>query len=117
MSWNNFCYQASLISCPLVLAAIYSVNYNYTFYFSAIFPLIGTLIMGYLCTRKNAKSLGRVCNEEKVEEKKEVSVEMKPVEVKETEKEVSVEMKPVEVKEVEKEESIPVDENSTNANV
>ena len=46
--------------------------------------------MGYLSTRKDAKSLGKVCTEKKAGEKEEVSIEMKSTEVKESGKEIGI---------------------------
>ena len=60
LSWNNFCYQASMISCPLILSAIYMKNRDAIYYFSSIFAVIGLIVMSFLACRKDCKTLGKV---------------------------------------------------------
>ena len=75
LSWNNFCYQGSLIICPLVLSAIYMKNRDAIYYFSSIFSVIGTIITVILACRKDCKTLGKVTNVPG-EQKSEKAVEM-----------------------------------------
>lgn len=67
LSWNNFCYQGSLIICPLVLSAIYPYNPDAIYYFSSIFSAIGLLVMISLACRKDSKTLGKKSLVEKQE--------------------------------------------------
>lgn len=69
-----------MIICPLVLSTIYAWNIEATYYMSSILTVVGVIVMGYLCTWKNAKSLGRPSQPTEIPEPK-VEVEMKPVEV------------------------------------
>ena len=100
LSWNNFCYQGSLIICPLVLSAIYIKNHDAIYYFSSIFSVIGTILTVILACRKDCKTLGKVTNvpgEQKAE--KAVEMEEKKPEVKDNESsgnvEVPMQAKPV----------------------
>ena len=63
----------------MVLSMIYSWNYNATYYFSAIFGAVGFFIILYLiCTRKDRKVLGKVSNDQSVNnEEEKVEIEMK----------------------------------------
>ena len=83
LSWNNFCYQGSLIICPLVLSAIYIKNRDAIYYFSAIFSVIGTIITTILACRKDCKTLGKVTNVPG-EQKSEKAVEMEEKKPEET---------------------------------
>ena len=85
LSWNNFCYQASLIISPLVLSAIYEYNIDAIYYFSAGIIAIGGLITAYMSTWKNARELGKVSI---TEEKKQTTegIELESIEVKGDEK-------------------------------
>ena len=67
LSWNNFCYQASVIVAPLILTTIYDWNINATYYFSSITGFVGFLIMMYILTWKNAKVIGKVSEFKEVE--------------------------------------------------
>ena len=83
LSWNNFCYQASMISCPLILSAIYMKNRDAIYYFSSGFAFVGLIVMIILACRKDCKTLGKVTNvpgEQKAE--KAVEMEEKKPEVK-----------------------------------
>ena len=101
LSWNNFCYQASMISCPLILSAIYMKNHDAIYYFSSGFAFVGLIVMIILACRKDCKTLGKVpmYSEESSEEKKPVEMEEKKPEVKDNESsgnvEVPMQAKPV----------------------
>lgn len=82
LSWNNLCSQISLISSPLVLSAIYTMNHDAIYYFSMIFSCISFCIMLYISTWPNAKTLGKQGKEEK---KEKADIEMAAVETKEVE--------------------------------
>lgn len=84
LSWNNFCYQASVIVAPMILTTIYDWNKNATYYFSSITGFVGFLIMMYILTWKNAKVIGKVS-----EFKEESDVEMKPVDAANDEVEIT----------------------------
>ena len=75
LSWNNFCYQGSLIICPLVLSAIYIKNHDAIYYFSSIFAVIGTILGCILACRKDCKTLGKVTSVPS-DQKSEKGVEM-----------------------------------------
>ena len=94
LSWNNFCYQASMISCPLILSAIYMKNHDAIYYFSSGFAFVGLIVMIILACRKDCKTLGKVPmhSEEPSEEKKPVEMEEKKPEVKDNESSVNVEV-------------------------
>lgn len=83
LSWNNFCYQGSLIICPLVLSAIYIKNHDAIYYFSSIFSVIGTILTVILTCRKDCKTLGKVTNVPG-EQKAEKAVEMEEKKPEET---------------------------------
>jgi hypothetical protein len=83
LSWNNFCYQGSLIICPLVLSAIYIKNHDAIYYFSSIFSVIGTILTVILACRKDCKTLGKVTNVPG-EQKAEKAVEMEEKKPEET---------------------------------
>lgn len=68
-----------MIVCPLILSTVYAWNIDATYYFSSIFAVIGTIVMGYLSTWKNAKSLGKPSQPTGIPEPT-VDVEMKPME-------------------------------------
>lgn len=61
----------------MILSTVYAWNIDATFYVSSILAVIGTIVMGYLCTWKNAKSLGKPSQPIEIPEPK-VEVEMKP---------------------------------------
>ena len=62
-----------------MLSSIYTWNIDATYYFSSIFAVIGTIVMGYLSTWKNAKTLGKPSQPTEIPEPK-VDIEMKPME-------------------------------------
>ena len=80
LSWNNFCYQGSLIICPLVLSAIYSKNRDAIFYFSSVLSLIGLLVVSPLACRKDVKTLGKVSLLDTQEMPIKQDIELKPLE-------------------------------------
>ena len=77
LSWNNFCYQTSLIVSPLILSAIYIKNRDAIYYFSSIFAAIGFVVMACLACRKDYKVIGKVSMF--AEEKKDVEMVEKKV--------------------------------------
>ena len=83
LSWNNFCYQASMISCPLILSAIYMKNRDAIYYFSSGFAFVGLIVMIILACRKDCKTLGKVTNVPGVQ-KAEKAVEMEEKKPEET---------------------------------
>ena len=68
-----------MIVCPLVLSSIYTWNMDATFYCSSILAVIGFIVMCYLSTWKNAKTLGKASQSTEIPEPK-VDIEMKPME-------------------------------------
>ena len=73
-----------MISCPLILSAIYMKNHDAIYYFSSGFAFVGLIVMIILACRKDCKTLGKVpmYSEESREEKKPVEMEEKKPEVK-----------------------------------
>ena len=63
-----------MITSPMVVSVIYDFNKKCVFYFSAIFPLIAIVIMGYISTWDNVGEIGRKSTFD--EEKKVIDVEM-----------------------------------------
>lgn len=80
LSWNNFCYQGSLIVCPLVLSAIYIKNRDAIYYFSCILAVVGLLVVSPLTCRKDVKTLGKVSIMETNELPVKQEVELKTLE-------------------------------------
>lgn len=82
LSYNNFFWQASLISSPLILSAIYIYNKKWIYYFSSFTALIAIAVSGYVCTWDNVSVIGKKSMYEVGEEEKKesaVEVEMKTV--------------------------------------
>lgn len=82
LSYNNFFWQASLISSPLILSAIYIYNKKWIYYFSSFTALIAIAVIGYVCTWDNVSVIGKKSMYEVGEEEKKesaVEVEMKTV--------------------------------------
>ena len=66
-----------MISCPLILSAIYMKNRDAIYYFSSIFAVIGLIVMSFLACRKDCKTLGKVSMF--AEEKKDVEMVEKKI--------------------------------------
>ena len=49
-----------MISCPLILSAIYIKSHDAIYYFSSGFAFIGLIVMIILACRKDCKTLGKV---------------------------------------------------------
>ena len=62
LAYNNMTYQVSMIVAPLVAGAIYMWNREWVLYSSAIIAVIGALTMGYMCTWKDVKTIGKKMN-------------------------------------------------------
>ena len=88
LAYNNAVYQTALIVSPLVAGAIYTWNREWVLYSSAIIAVIGALTMGYMCTWKDVKTIGKKMNVKRELDEMEVKVEgenAKPDEQKEGE--------------------------------
>ena len=88
LAYNNMTYQVSMIVAPLVAGAIYMWNREWVLYSSAIIAVIGALTMGYMCTWKDVKTIGKKMNVKRELDEMEVKVEgenAKPDEQKEGE--------------------------------
>ena len=70
-----------MIASPIVLSAIYSKNRDAMYYFSMVFSFIAFIVMAYISTWPNAKTLGL----QKQEEKKKPGIEMAEMETKKPE--------------------------------
>ena len=71
-----------MIASPIVLSAIYSKNRDAMYYFSMVFSFIAFIVMAYISTWPNAKTLGLQKQEE---EKKKPDIEMAEMETKKPE--------------------------------
>ena len=75
LAYNNMTYQVSMIVAPLVAGAIYMWNREWVLYSSAIIAVIGALTMGYMCTWKDVKTIGKKMNVKRELDEMEVKVE------------------------------------------
>ena len=75
LAYNNMTYQVSMIVAPLVAGAIYMWNHEWVLYSSAIIAVIGALTMGYMCTWKDVKTIGKKMNVKRELDEMEVKVE------------------------------------------
>ena len=75
LAYNNMTYQVSMIVAPLVAEAIYMWNREWVLYSSAIIAVIGALTMGYMCTWKDVKTIGKKMNVKRELDEMEVKVE------------------------------------------
>ena len=75
LAYNNMTYQVSMIVAPLVEGAIYMWNREWVLYSSAIISVIGALTMGYMCTWKDVKTIGKKMNVKRELDEMEVKVE------------------------------------------
>ena len=74
LAYNNMTYQVSMIVAPLVAGAIYMWNREWVLYSSAIIAVIGALTMGYMCTWKDVKTIGKKMNVKREVDEMEVKV-------------------------------------------
>ena len=74
LAYNNMTYQVSMIVAPLVAGAIYMWNREWVLYSSAIIAVIGALTMGYMCTWKDVKTIGKKMNVKREWDEMEVKV-------------------------------------------
>ena len=74
LAYNNMTYQVSMIVAPLVAGAIYMWNREWVLYSSAIIAVIGALTMGYMCTWKDVKTIGKKMNVKRELDEMEVKV-------------------------------------------
>ena len=74
LAYNNAVYQTALIVSPLVAGAIYMWNREWVLYSSAIIAVIGALTMGYMCTWKDVKTIGKKMNVKRELDEMEVKV-------------------------------------------
>ena len=75
LAYNNMTYQVSMIVAPLVAGTIYMWNREWVLYSSAIIAVIGVLTMGYMCTWKDVKTIGKKMNVKRELDEMEVKVE------------------------------------------
>ena len=75
LSYNNAAYQVSMIVSPLIAGAVYTWNHEWVLYSSAIIAVIGALTMGYMCTWKDVKTIGKKMNVKRELDEMEVKVE------------------------------------------
>ena len=75
LAYNNMTYQVSMIVALLVAGAIYMWNREWVLYSSAIIAVIGALTMGYMCTWKDVKTIGKKMNVKRELDEMEVKVE------------------------------------------
>ena len=75
LAYNNMTYQVSMIVAPLVAGAIYMWNREWVLYSSAIIAVISALTMGYMCTWKDVKTIGKKMNVKRELDEMEVKVE------------------------------------------